>query len=134
MKRNKKPLLIGALAVLLVALVVGGTIAWMTAEDSKVNAFTVGTFNEPGKDPKPDDGKDEDEEEACEHEHEEGCQCDCEACGEQELYIMKVVQIDDDMEEFIPVEDEKVMDQLIEIVQQRFEEDEDDVDEDQDDE
>ena len=47
---------------------------------------------------------------------------------------MKVVQIDDDMEEFIPVEDEKVMDQLIEIVQQRFEEDEDDVDEDEDDE
>ena len=78
--------------------------------------------------------EDEDEEEACEHEHEEGCQCDCEACGEQELYIMKVVQIDDDMEEFIPVEDEKVMDQLIEIVQQRFEEDEDDVDEDLDDE
>ncbi len=64
MKRNKKPLLIGALAVLLVALVVGGTIAWMTAEDSKVNAFTVGTFNEPGKDPKPDEGQDQDKDES----------------------------------------------------------------------
>lgn len=67
MKRNKKPLLIGALAVLLVALVVGGTIAWMTAEDSKTNAFTVGTFGEPSVDPKPDDPEtsgDEDEEES----------------------------------------------------------------------
>lgn len=67
MKRNKKPLLIGALAVLLVALVVGGTIAWMTAEDSKVNAFTVGTFDTPTKDPetdKPETDDDEDEEES----------------------------------------------------------------------
>lgn len=68
MKRNKKPLLIGALAVLLVALVVGGTIAWMTAQDDAVNTFTVGTFDEPSKDPKPDDpdtpDKDEDEEES----------------------------------------------------------------------
>lgn len=67
MKRNKKPLLIGALAVLLVALVVGGTIAWMTAEDSKTNAFTVGTFGKPSVDPEPDNPDtpgDEDEEES----------------------------------------------------------------------
>lgn len=64
MKRNKKPLLIGALAVLLVALVVGGTIAWMTAQDDAVNTFTVGTFDEPSKDPKPDNpGTDDDEDE-----------------------------------------------------------------------
>lgn len=62
MKRNKKPLLIGALAVLLVALVVGGTIAWMTAQDSKVNAFTVGTFDNPTKDPETDDPDTEDDE------------------------------------------------------------------------
>lgn len=70
MKRNKKPLLIGALAVLLVALVVGGTIAWMTAEDDLTNSFTVGTFNTPGNEPNPDiddpqnPDKDEDEEES----------------------------------------------------------------------
>lgn len=64
MKRNKKPLLIGALAVLLVALVVGGTIAWLTAEDDLVNSFTVGTFNKPTEDPKPDGGGDEDEDES----------------------------------------------------------------------
>lgn len=61
MKRNKKPLLIGALAVLLVALVVGGTIAWLTAEDKAVNTFTVGTFGEPTDPPKTDEGNDEDE-------------------------------------------------------------------------
>ena len=83
-----------------------------------------------------DDEEDEDgcECEECAHEHEDGCECDeCDECGDQELYIMKVVQIDDDMEEFIPVEDEATMDKLIEIVQQRFEEDDED-DEDEDDE
>ena len=67
MKRNKKPLLLGVLAVLLVAFAVGGTLAWMTAQDSKVNAFTVGTFDNPTKDPEtddPDTDADEDEEES----------------------------------------------------------------------
>lgn len=67
MKRNKKPLLLGVLAVLLVAFAVGGTLAWMTAQDSKVNTFTVGTFDNPTKDPEtddPDTGDDEDEKES----------------------------------------------------------------------
>lgn len=76
------------------------------------------------------DVEDEDEcgceECAHEHEHAEGEECDC--CEEQSLYIMKVVQMDDDMEEFVPVEDDAVMEQLINIVQQRFEEDMDDED------
>ena len=64
MKRNKKPLLIGALAVLLVALVVGGTIAWMTAQDQATNTFTVGTFDKPSKEPNPDNpGTPDDEDE-----------------------------------------------------------------------
>ena len=77
--------------------------------------------------------------EVCEHEHEEGEECDCgeEGCGHShDVYIMKVVQMDDDMEEFIPVEEE-LMEKLIEVVQQRFDEDmsdEDDEDEEEDEE
>ncbi len=70
----------------------------------------------------------------CDCEHEDGCECDCEDCAEQELYIMKVQQLDDDMEEFIPVEDEEIMNQLIDIVQQRFEEEGDEEDENEDEE
>lgn len=55
--------------------------------------------------------------EGCDHDHEHGEDCEC----EQELYIMKVVQLDDDMEEFVPIEDESLMDALIEIVQKNFE-------------
>lgn len=69
----------------------------------------------------------EDEECACHHHcEEEGCnQCEdqCEH-PEQSLYIMKVIPVEDDQEEFVPVEDE-LMDQLIEVVQTRFEELED---------
>lgn len=56
MKRNKKPLLIGALAVLLAVLVVGGTVAWLTAANSVTNTFTVGqiTQPDPNKPDKPD--------------------------------------------------------------------------------
>ncbi|MDR2514835.1 MAG: DUF1292 domain-containing protein [Christensenellaceae bacterium] len=59
------------------------------------------------------------------HEHDE---------EEQELYLMKVVQLEDDMEEFVPIEDETLMDALIEIVQKNFaaeygEDDEDDEEE-----
>lgn len=62
--------------------------------------------------------------ECCDHDHDHGDDCDCEDCDcEQEVYIMKVVQIDDDMEEFVPIEDEKLMDALIEIVQKNFEAD-----------
>lgn len=44
---------------------------------------------------------------------------------EQELYIMQVVALEDDMEEFIPVE-ESLMEKLIEVAQASFmEEDED---------
>ena len=56
----------------------------------------------------------------CEHDAEtcEDEECDC--CEDQEVYIMKIVQMEDDMEEFIPVEDESLMEKLIAIVQRRF--------------
>ena len=55
-------------------------------------------------------------------EDEEACDCGCEDCEHDEgLYIMKVVPVDDDQEEFQPV-DESLMDELIEVVQTRFEE------------
>ena len=54
----------------------------------------------------------------------EDCDCcedeDCDCCEDQEVYIMKIVQMEDDMEEFIPVEDESLMEKLIAIVQRRF--------------
>lgn len=58
--------------------------------------------------------------EECEHDAEtcEDEECDC--CEDQEVYIMKIVQMEDDMEEFIPVEDESLMEKLIAIVQRRF--------------
>ncbi|MEA5014029.1 MAG: DUF1292 domain-containing protein [Candidatus Limiplasma sp.] len=68
------------------------------------------------------------------------CGCDCEHCdqdhgddGDEEveedavnLYIMKVVETKEDgeeMEEFVPVEDEDLLEKLIEIVQADFESD-----------
>ena len=69
----------------------------------------------------------------------EGCEC-CDECAQaqhpagddmddddandndQDLFIMKVIQLDDGMEEFQPVED-SLMDKLIEIVEKRFSED-----------
>jgi hypothetical protein len=74
------------------------------------------------------DADDEDEEEgsceACGHEG-ESCSCEgedeaCDCCQDQEVYIMKIVQMDDDMEEFVPVEDDSLMEKLIAIVQRRF--------------
>ena len=44
----------------------------------------------------------------------------CEGCADQEVYIMKIVQMDDDMEEFVPIEDDSLMEKLIAIVQRRF--------------
>ena len=56
------------------------------------------------------------------NENEEACTCECEDCDHEEgLYIMKVVPVDDDQEEFQPV-DESLMDELIEVVQTRFDE------------
>lgn len=62
-KKSKKPLAIGALAVLLVAFAVGGTIAWLTAANSVTNTFTVGEITEPTKPPtgEPDPGTPDDE-------------------------------------------------------------------------
>jgi len=58
-----------------------------------------------------------------------GCHCDeCESsCDDDEepvnLYIMKVVESEDDedTEEFVPVEDEDLLEKLIEVVQTDFE-------------
>lgn len=65
-----------------------------------------------------------DEEAECEH---EGCDhesCDC--CGhhDQDAYIMQVVPVGDDQEEFVPV-DETLMDRLVEFVQNELYSDED---------
>ena len=61
-KKSKKKYLIGALAVLLVAVAVGGTIAWLTAANKVTNSFTVGEITPPEEkpgeeypDPDPDD-------------------------------------------------------------------------------
>ncbi len=64
-------------------------------------------------------------------------ECDCEECehchpdGDEEeavnLYIMKVVESEEDgeeMEEFLPVEDEALLEKLIEVVRADFESDE----------
>ena len=52
---------------------------------------------------------------------EDDCDCECEDCcdhdHEEGLYIMKVVPVGDDEEEF----QESLMDELIEVVQTRFE-------------
>ncbi len=66
------------------------------------------------------------DEEACDHCCEDG-DCDCD--DEQSLYIMKVVSVTgedgEEMEEFISP-DESMLDQLIEVVQARFSEEDDD--------
>lgn len=56
-----------------------------------------------------------------EHEHDEQCACGCEDCDEAEeitCYIMKVIQstVDgEEVEEFVPVEDQALEAKLIEI-------------------
>ncbi len=74
----------------------------------------------------------EDEEcECCGHDHEGECDDECDCEHEHSLYIMKIETSTDEegeeVEEFIPVEDE-LMEALIEIVQTRFSEDDDDED------
>ena len=67
--------------------------------------------------------------------HESDCDCECEHCegcaDEDEdavnLYIMKVVETEEDGEEletFEPVEDEDLLEKLIDVVQADFEADE----------
>ena len=68
--------------------------------------------------------------------HEGECGCGCEDCDHDHeeddeeavnLYIMKVVEKEEDgeeIEEFLPVEDEDLLEKLIEVVQADFEADE----------
>ncbi len=72
----------------------------------------------------------DDEDADCDACEDEDCDCDVHS----DVYIMKVMQVGEDMEEFVPV-DEEMMDELIEIVNERFNEsleDEDDEDDDED--
>ena len=68
--------------------------------------------------------------------HEGDCDCECEHCDHDHeeddeeavnLYIMKVVEKEEDgeeIEEFLAVEDEDLLEKLIEVVQADFEADE----------
>ena len=54
MRKNKKKVLAGVLAALLAFVAVGGTIAWLTAQSSLTNSFTVGGITDPENKPDPD--------------------------------------------------------------------------------
>ena len=63
-----------------------------------------------------------------EHDHED---CDCGHSHDIDVFIMKVVPVEDDQEEFLPVDDEALMNKLIDFVQNElYDEDEDDEDDD----
>lgn len=66
--------------------------------------------------------------EECAGEHEEGCEC--EECEGEDIYLMKIETSTDEngekIEEFVPVEDDSLVEKLIEIVQTRFSEDDED--------
>ena len=64
---------------------------------------------------------------ACDHDDD----CDC-GCEEREAYIMEVVPVGDDEEEFVPV-DEELAERLIEMVENQLYDDEDEDDEEDDD-
>ena len=64
--------------------------------------------------------------------HEGECECGC-GCEEREAFIMKVVPVGDDEEEFVPVEEELAA-KLIEIVETQMYGDEDFEDEEEDEE
>ena len=73
------------------------------------------------------------------------CDCGCEACAHAEdcehdededyepsLYIMKVVETEEngeEMEEFVPIEDEELLEALIEVVQTEFDSEEEEEEE-----
>lgn len=59
-QKNRRNALIAALAVLVVALAVGGTIAWLTANDTLANQFTVGSIGQPSNPVNPDTDEDPD--------------------------------------------------------------------------
>lgn len=50
-QKSKKKYFIAALAVLLVAVAVGGTIAWLNSQSGLTNSFTVGDVNNPTTEP-----------------------------------------------------------------------------------
>lgn len=53
--RNKRKIVLTVVLVLaLIAAAIAGTYAWLTAQDNAQNTFTVGEFNEPSVEPKPD--------------------------------------------------------------------------------
>ena len=67
-------------------------------------------------------------------EHPEGCDCGHDHCEhdddeQQEAYIMRVVPVGEDQEEFVPVE-EALLDKLIDFVQNELYEDDFDEDDD----
>ena len=48
-----------------------------------------------------------------------GCDCDaesCEGCQQKDAFIMKVQPVGDDEEEFVPIEDDELMEKLIDFV------------------
>ncbi|MDY4062213.1 MAG: DUF1292 domain-containing protein, partial [Candidatus Limiplasma sp.] len=66
--------------------------------------------------------------------HDGCCDCECEHCDHDEdedeeavnLYIMKVVESEEDgeeMESFVPIDDDDLLEKLIEVVQADFEAD-----------
>ena len=55
-RKNKTTKTIAVIVACLMLAAVGGTIAWMTAQDSLTNQFLVGDFTDPDTDPTdPDD-------------------------------------------------------------------------------
>ena len=54
--------------------------------------------------------------ELVEHEHDENCDCD----HEENLFIFELSQNEQNEEEFLPVEDDALLDELIKIIESRF--------------
>lgn len=53
-KKKRRSVVIAALVLCLAAVTGLGTLAWMTAQDSATNAFTLGNFSDPDKEPDPE--------------------------------------------------------------------------------
>ncbi len=72
---------------------------------------------------------DEDEDEDHDHEHDHDCDsCSCHG-EEKNIYLMKVV-MEGDEEQYVPV-DEDIMDELIDAIEDLYDDDEDEDDEDE---